>query len=150
MYIIAMKSGEPRRVIDLQKPNQACLKQTHQTKAPFLQYVAMTPNSMKTALDTWNGHHSVPLREEHRHLTTFLTPWGRHKHYKTPQGHIAAGHAHTRYDKTTRGFGCMERCVDDIILWEDNLEENLKTTELITKKETTTNLATNAIDATPN
>ena len=44
----------------------------------------------------------------------------------------------------------MKRCVADIILWDDNLEENFKVTEVIPKKGTTTNLATNAIDATPN
>ena len=61
---------------------------------------------------------------------------------------MAAGHAYTtRYDEITQGFERMERCLDDAILWDDNLEENINATELIDKKETTTNLAINAIDA---
>ena len=38
---------------------------------------------------------------------------------------MAAGDAYTtRYDEITQGFKRMERCVDDTILWDDNLEEN--------------------------
>ena len=41
MHVVAMKSGKPRRVVNFQKLNQACLRQTHPTKAPFLQCMAM-------------------------------------------------------------------------------------------------------------
>ena len=105
-----MKSGKPRRVVDFQKLNQACLRQTHPTKAPFLQCMAVPPNSMKTVLDAWNGYHSVQLREEDRHLTTFITPWGRYEYCNLPQGHMAAGDTYTaRYDEVTQGFKRMER-----------------------------------------
>ena len=33
------------------------------TPKPFLQCMAMPPNSTKAVLDAWNGYHSVPLRE---------------------------------------------------------------------------------------
>ena len=56
--------GKPRRVVDLQKLNQACLRQMHPTKAPFLQCMAVPPNSTKTILDAWNGYLLVPLWEE--------------------------------------------------------------------------------------
>ena len=93
----------------------------------------------------------MPIWEEAGYITNFLMPWGRYKYCKKPQGHRVAGDAQTtRYDKTTQVFGRMERCVDNIILWDHKLEENFKATELIAKKETTTNLATIAMDATPN
>ena len=40
--------------------------------------------------------------------------------------------------------------MDDTLLWDDNLEENFKVRESITKKGTTMNLAINPIDETPN
>ena len=133
MHVVAKKSGKPRRVVDLQKLNQACLRQTHPTKAPFLQYMAVPLNSTKTVLDAWNGYHSMPL-EENLHLTTFLTQRGIYKYCNLPQGHMAAGDTYTaRYNEINQGFKCIERCVDDTILWDYNLEENLKATELITK-----------------
>ena len=93
---------KPRRLVYLQKLNQACLRQTHPTKAPFLQCMVVPPNSKKTVLDAWNGYHSVQLREDDRHLTTFLMTWGRYKYCNLQQGHMAAGDAYTaRYNEIT-------------------------------------------------
>ena len=125
MHVVAKKSGKPRRVVDFQKLNAACLRQTHPTKAPLLQCQSVPPNTIKTTMDAWNGYHSVPLREEDRHLTTYLTPWGRYEYCNLPQGHMAAGDAYTaRYDEITRGIERMERCIDDTILWDHSVEEN--------------------------
>ena len=113
--------------------------------------MVMPPNSTKTVLDAWNGHHSAPLREEDQHLTIFPTPWGRYEHGNLPQGHITARDAYTdRYNEITHGFKHRGRYVNDTLLWDNNLEENLKATESIAKKGTTTNLAINANDKTPN
>ena len=116
MHVMAMKSGELRKVVEFQK-----------------MIMAVPPNSTKTVLDAWNGYHSMPL-EENLHLTTFLTQRGIYKYCNLPQGHMAAGDTYTaRYNEINQGFKCIERCVDDTILWDYNLEENLKATELITK-----------------
>ena len=105
MHVVAKKSGKSRRVIDFQRLNQACLRQTHPTKTPLLQYQSVPPNSSKTVLDAWNGYHSVLLWEEDRHLTTFLTQWWRYKYCNLPQGHMAAGDPYeARYDEITQGF----------------------------------------------
>ena len=83
----------------------------------------------KTTMDAWNGYHSVRLAEEDRHLTTFLTPWGRYWYKNLPQGFLAAGDAYTaRYDEITKDFNQMEKCVDDTLLWDRTLEENFKRT----------------------
>ena len=112
MHFVAKKTGKIRRVVDFQKLNKACLRQTHPTKAPLLQCQSVPPNSTNTVL-------------EDRHLTTFLTPWGRYKYCNLPQGHMAAGDTYTAcYDKITQGFLHMERCVDNMILHNSNLEYN--------------------------
>ena len=49
----------------------------------------------KSTCDAWNGYHSVAIREEDRHLTTFLTPEGRYRYRTAPQGFLASGDGYT-------------------------------------------------------
>ena len=60
----------------------ASIRQCHPTQPPLEQAHTVPHNQKKTVLDCWNGYHSVAIREEDRHLTTFYTPWGRYR-YKT-------------------------------------------------------------------
>ena len=123
------KNGDPRRTVDYQRLNKACQRQTHAVKAPFHQCSAVPPGVYKTTMDAWNGYHSVRLAEEDRHLTTFLTPWGRYRYKNMPQGFLAAGDAYTaRYDDITKDFVRKEQCVDDTLLYDETLEENFQRT----------------------
>ena len=134
MCIQTKKNGKPRRVIDLQPLNKHAVRQTHAGESPF-QIVAEVPiNTFRTTLDAWNGYHSVPIKEEDRHVTTFITPWGRFRYCTTPQGFLAAQDAYNhRFDLITREFKNKKRCVDDTILWGDTVEENFfKTCEYLT------------------
>ena len=80
-------------------------------------------------MDAWNYYHSVRLAEEDRHLTTFLTPWGRYRYKNLPKGFLAAGDAYTaRYDKIVKNFNQRKQCVDDTLLWDKTLEENFRRT----------------------
>ena len=75
--------------------------------------------------DAWNGYHSVPLREEDRHLTTFITPWGRYRYCTAPQGYIASGDAYSRrYDEIVSDITNKTKCIDDTILWSENIEKS--------------------------
>ena len=124
MHIAAKKNGDPRRTIDFQRLNKACKRQTHAVEAPFHQASAVPANTRRTVLDAWNGYHSVPLKEEDRSKTTFITPWGRYRYRTAPQGFLAAGDAYTaRYDRIIADFKDVKKCVDDSILWADTLEE---------------------------
>ena len=116
------KNGDPRRTVDYQGLNKACQRQTHAVKAPFHQCSAVPPGVYKTTMDAWNGYHSVRLAEEDRHLTTFLTPWGRYRYKNMPQGFLAAGDAYTaRYDDITKDFVRKEQCVDDTLLYDETI-----------------------------
>ena len=125
MVTVSKKDGKPRRTVDLKHLNDAAKRQTNPVKAPFLQATAVPSDTYKTCLDAWNGFHSIPLKEEDRPLTTFVTPWGRYRYKCLPQGFLAATDGYTeRYDYITRDIKNMERCVDDAILYENSIEEN--------------------------
>ena len=81
MHLVGKKNGEPRRVVDLRLVNSSTQRQMHYTEHPFMQAMGIPPNTWRFTTDEWNGYHSVPLDTRDRHITTFLTPWGR-MHYK--------------------------------------------------------------------
>ena len=67
-------------------------------------------------------YHSVPLRESDRHLTTFITPFGRWRYTRAPQGFLSSGHAYNlRFDAILSDFERKERCVDDTIHYDSDL-----------------------------
>merc|ERR1712130_736069 len=125
MVTASKKDGKPRRVVDLRALNKYAVRQTHPVKPPFLQASRVPPHTWRSTMDAWNGYHSIPLAEEDRHLTTFLTPWGRLRYRVLPQGYLAAGDAYThRYDQVTRDFPHpFMRCVDDCLPWTNSIED---------------------------
>ncbi|XP_043204419.1 uncharacterized protein LOC122371791 [Amphibalanus amphitrite] len=128
MVVVSKKSGSPRRCVDLQPLNRCAARETHHTPSPFHQARSVPRSTYKTILDAWNGYHSVPLHEEDRHLTTFLTPWGRYRYCAAPQGYISSGDGYTRrYDEIVMAANlshdCYTKCIDDTLLWGDSIEE---------------------------
>jgi len=79
MVVCAKKNGPPRRTVDFQPLNTHVTRETHHTQSPYHQVRSVPLSSNKTVSDAWNGYHSIPLREKDRHLTTFITPWGRYR-----------------------------------------------------------------------
>lgn len=95
MHVVSKKNGQSRRVVDLHKLNAATHRQTHFTKPPFAQAMAIPPNTWRFTTDAWNGYHSVPIATQDRHLTRFITPWGRMRYRVAPQGSICSGDGFT-------------------------------------------------------
>ena len=82
-------------------------------------------NTVKTVLDNWHGYHSVSIHPDDKHLTTFITPYGRYRYKTVPQGFICAGDAYTqRMDIIVEGTPNFDHCVDDSILWDNSIMEN--------------------------
>ena len=91
MVVVRKHDGTPRRCVDLQPLNKHCQREEWVTTTPSKQARAVPRNTYKTVTDAWNGYHSVPLRVEDRHLTTFITPWGRYRYCRNPQGFVQGG-----------------------------------------------------------
>ena len=91
MVVTSKADGTPRRTVDLQPQNRQSVRQTHHTSTPFKLAEQIPKGTKKTVTDAWNGYHSVPLCEEDRHITTFITPWGRYRYKVAPQGFLASG-----------------------------------------------------------
>lgn len=125
MVVVAKKDGTPRRTVDLQPLNAVSCRQTHHTVSPFHQASTVPHHTKKTIFDAWNGYHSIPICEDDRNLTTFITPWGCYRYKTTPQGYLAAGDAYTRrFDELIADIKNKTKCVDDTILWTDDIEKS--------------------------
>ena len=116
MVIQTKKNGKPRRVIDLQPVNRNAVRQTHTGDSPFQIVSEIPPHTYRTTKDAWNGYHSVLVHEDDRHLTTFLTEYGRYRYITLPQGHTASADGYTlRYYQAVEDIPNKKQCVDDTV-----------------------------------
>ena len=124
MVVVPKKSGKPRRTVDLQPLNKHAIRETHHTESPFHLARAVPPDTLKTVIDNWNGFHGIPLHDDDKHYTTFITPKGRFRYCVAPQGYVSSGDAFTRrYDEIVMDFPNKVKCVDDTLLYTYTLEQ---------------------------
>ena len=125
MVITRKHDGTPRRTVDLSPLNKFCRRETFVSETPFKLARRVPSNTWKSVTDAWNGYHSVPLRESDRHLTTFITPFGRWRYTRAPQGFLSSGDGYNRrFAAILSDFMRKERCVDDTVFFDENLEEH--------------------------
>lgn len=125
MVITPKQDGSPRRVVDFTPLNRCAPRQTHHTQTPWSLVSSIPSNKVKSTLDCWNGYHSVPLHPADRHLTTFITPWGRFRYRTSPQGLVSAGDSYThRKAEIMHNFENVKDCVDDSLIYDDTIEDN--------------------------
>ncbi|XP_061178429.1 uncharacterized protein LOC133187074 [Saccostrea echinata] len=69
----------------------------------------------------WIPQRSSPPRRPPPHNI----PWGRYRYKTAPQGYIASGDGYTRrYDEIVAHIQNKTKCIDDVLLWADSLEDN--------------------------
>lgn len=134
MVLAPKHDGSPRRTIDLQPLNEESFRQTHYTPSPWQCAAAVPRDTFKTKLDAWNAFHSVELTPESQKLTSFATMWGTYRYRKAPMGYLATGDAYThRYDNIVKEIKHISKCVDDVCLWGETLEETfIRTCQYLT------------------
>ena len=111
--------------MDLSPLNKFCKRETFATETPFHLARRIPKDTWKTVTDAWNGYHSVPLRQSDRHLTTFITPFGLWRYTRAPQGFLSSGDGYNRrFDAVLSTFERKERCVDDTIHYDSDLEQH--------------------------
>ena len=115
----------PRRTVDLSPLNKFCRRETFATESSFHLARRIPSNTWKTATDAWNGYHSVPLRASDRHLATFITPFGRWRYTRALQGFLSSRDSYNRrFDAILADFERKERCVDETVHYDTNLEQH--------------------------
>ena len=113
----------------MQSLNANATRETHHTQSPFHQARSVPAGMKKTVFDAWNGYHSVALHPDDRHLTIFITPWGRYRYRVAPQCYVASGDGYSRrFDESVSDVPDKTKCIDDTLLWATDLETSLHQT----------------------
>ena len=78
MVVVPKKtSEEPRITVDFTALNKYVKRLGYSTKVPREEVMSIPPGmGVFTTLDARHGYWQVPLDEESKALTTFVTPWG--------------------------------------------------------------------------
>ena len=122
MLIQPKKDGRPRRVVDMSALTKVAKRELHHTRSPFKAACSVPGGVLKTTLDCVDGYHGVEM--------SFITEWGAFRYRRVPQGFGPSGDGYTRRtddilsatpDKP--GIVDMEKIVDDILIWSENIEE---------------------------
>ena len=122
MVVVKKKDGSPRRTVDYQKLNQQCLREPVYSTSPFHTARQIPQHTWKSVFDAVDGYHSVEIDEASSKLTTFITPWGRYRYLRFPQGHCAAGDAFNgRVQEILRNIPRLVRIVDDMCIYDDTI-----------------------------
>ena len=95
MIIQPKKDGRPRRTVDLSGLTKAGVRETHHTRSPFRVVCSVPRYMLKSTLDCVDGYHGVPLAEEDKHKTVFITEDGRYEYQRIPQGYGASNDGYT-------------------------------------------------------
>jgi transposase InsO family protein len=123
MVVTAKGDGSPRRVVDFQRLNKQCLRETHHCASPFQLASQIPRHTRKTVLDATDGYHAIELDNESQKLTTFISIWGRYRYLRLPQGYSAAQDAYTRrYDEIIKDVPDKVKCIDDTLLHAVDIE----------------------------
>ena len=109
MIVTKKHDGSSRRMVNLSPLNKHWKRKTYASKSPFHLDRGIPKHRWKTVTDAWNGYHSVPLREAERHLTTFITPYGRWRYTRAPQGLLSCDGYSRRFDAILSEFDPEER-----------------------------------------
>ena len=106
--------------------NKHIAREVHTNKSPFELARGVPANTWRTVTDAWNGFHSVPLREQDRHFTTFITSLGRFRYIRAPQGYASSGDGYDRrFDDVLEGFARHKRKSDDTLHYDHDLDKHL-------------------------
>ena len=119
--------GGVRSVVDLKGLNKYVMRPTHPFPAGKDIIATIPPSSKVFAVfDCLKGYWQVPLDEDSRPLTTFLTEFGRYRYLRAPMGLNASGDEFClRTDKAVAGITGVKKLVDDVLIFADNDEDLL-------------------------
>ena len=120
-------STEKRLTVDFKRLNDQVKRPTHPMVSPREAVCRIEKARYFTKLDARHGYWQIPLSEESRNLTVFMTPWGRYRYLRNPQGLISAGDEfNRRTDEAFERITNMVKVVDDCLVYDDDFDSHLE------------------------
>ena len=118
MVVVPKKSGKVRICVDLKPLNKSVLREPHPIPKVDDTLAQLTGATLFSKLDANSGFWQIPLAEESRPLTTFITPFGRYCFNKLPFGISSAPELfQKRMSQILEGLPGVLCLIDDIIIF---------------------------------
>ena len=86
MVVVPKKSGSVRICVDFWALNESVLREVHPLPTVDETLAHLSGASVFSKLDANSGFWQIPLADSTKHLTTFITPYGRYCFNKLPFG----------------------------------------------------------------
>ena len=125
MVIVPKDSGMVRICVDLKPLNESVLREVHPMPKVDTTLAQLSGATVFSKLDANSGFWQIPLAEEFRLLTTFITPFGRFCFNKLPFGISSAPEIFRRQmNNILFGLAGVLCHVDDILVFGKDVEEH--------------------------
>ncbi|XP_043206059.1 uncharacterized protein K02A2.6-like [Amphibalanus amphitrite] len=129
--------GEPkvRLCIDFKKLNHAIKRETYQLPTVDELIPRLAGAKMFSVLDASSGFWQLPLHKDSRHLTCFITPFGRFRMKRLPFGiSIAPEVYQRRMNLLLEGIEGVACYMDDVLVFGASEEEHDKNLKQVLKR----------------
>ena len=125
MVMVPKKSGEVRICVDFRKLNESVLREVHPLPKVEDTLAKLTGATTFSKLDVNCGFWQIPLAEESRHFTTFITPFGQYCFQKLPFGISSAPeHFQKQMCDILEGEEGVLCHIDDVLIFGHTPEEH--------------------------
>ena len=125
MVVASKKNGDIRICIDFKLLNNYVQREVHPLPKVDDVLAQLAGAKVFSKLDANSGFWQIPLAEQSRLLTTFITPYGRYCFNKLPFGICSAPeHFQKRMSQILEGLDGVLCQMDDVLLFGKNKEEH--------------------------
>ena len=127
MVVVPKKDKAVRICVDLKPLNTSVLRETHPLPRVDDTLAQLTGAKVFSKLDANTGFWQIPLAKKSRHLTTFLTPFGRFCFNKMPFGISSAPeHFQKRMNEILSDLPGVVCLIDDVLVYGSTEAEHDK------------------------
>ena len=125
MVVVPKKSGAVRICVDFRPLNDNVLREVHPLPKVDETLAQMAGATVFSKLDANCGFWQIPLDEQSRSLTTFITPFGRYRFNKLPFGISSAPeHFQRRMNEILAGQEGVLCHMDDVLIFGQDQQEH--------------------------
>lgn len=126
--LVKKKNDDYRLCVDYRALNKKTVKDSYPMPVIDDQLDRLSGNKFFTSLDLASGYHQIPVAEESRHLTAFVTPDGHYEYTRMPFGLVNAPAVFQQIINKALGSKRFELAIpylDDILTAAPTIEQSL-------------------------
>ncbi len=125
MVVAPKKSGDVRICVDFRPLNESVQRETHPLPTVDHTLAQLSGATRFSKLDANSGFWQIPLTEQSRELTTFLTPYGRYWFNRLPFGIASAPeHFQRQMEAILAGHNGVLCHMDDLLIFGRDQQEH--------------------------